>query len=77
MNIHGWFSSLVDPSPVTLPPPRERFNYLPYHTEVLNGIYDVYKYPNREQRQVIAQRLIIKAQQVRVSPIQHFFFFFF
>ena len=54
--------------PVSPPPPKERFSYTRYQLELLNGIFDDVKYPNSVQKQLIAKRVGITRDQVKVGP---------
>ena len=59
--------SLSDPSPVSPPPQRERFSYTRYQLELMNGIFIHIRYPNSMQKQLIAKRVGITRDQVKVS----------
>lgn len=50
----------------TPPPPRGRLSYTRYQLELLNGIYQEVRYPNTVQKQLIAKRVGITREQVKV-----------
>ncbi|GFO21551.1 homeobox protein ceh-37 [Plakobranchus ocellatus] len=52
--------------PFTPPPPRERLSYTRYQLELLNGIYLEVRYPNSTQKQLIAKRVGITREQVKI-----------
>ncbi|KAK3092779.1 hypothetical protein FSP39_007141 [Pinctada imbricata] len=52
--------------PFTPPPPRERLSYTRYQLELLNGIYNHVRYPNSTQKQLIAKRVGITREQVKI-----------
>ncbi|XP_071081467.1 homeobox protein NOBOX-like [Haliotis cracherodii] len=52
--------------PFTPPPPRERLSYTRYQLELLNAIYSRVKYPNSTQKQLIAKRVGITRDQVKI-----------
>ncbi|KAL4237982.1 sequence-specific DNA binding [Mactra antiquata] len=52
--------------PFTPPPPRERLSYTRYQLELLNGIYEEVRYPNSTQKQLIAKRVGITREQVKI-----------
>ncbi|KAK3580381.1 hypothetical protein CHS0354_001499 [Potamilus streckersoni] len=52
--------------PFTPPPPRERLSYTRYQLQLLNGIYSQVRYPNSIQKQLIAKRVGITREQVKV-----------
>jgi hypothetical protein len=58
---------LLEYRPFTPPPPRERLSYTRYQLELLNGIYAKVRYPNSSQKQLIAKRVGITREQVKVS----------
>ena len=58
--------SFAEDRPFTPPPPRERLSYTRYQLELLNGIYDEVRYPNSTQKQLIAKRVGITREQVKV-----------
>lgn len=62
--------------PFTPPPPRERLSYTRYQLELLNGIYNHVRYPNSTQKQLIAKRVGITREQVKVSVVLTFFYIF-
>ncbi|XP_074655008.1 uncharacterized protein LOC141908738 [Tubulanus polymorphus] len=45
---------------------RERVSYTRYQLEILNHIYESVKYPNTVQKQILAHRLGIKREQVKI-----------
>ena len=45
---------------------KERFNYTRYQTELLNSIFEKIHYPNLRQKQLIAKRVGINKDQVKV-----------
>ena len=51
---------------MTPPPQRERFSYTRYQLELLNTIYMEVRYPNSMQKQLIAKRVGITRDQVKV-----------
>ncbi|XP_070180372.1 uncharacterized protein [Littorina saxatilis] len=51
---------------LTPPPPRERLSYTRYQLELLNGIYLAVRYPNSVQKQLIAKRVGISREQVKI-----------
>ncbi|GFS12550.1 homeobox protein ceh-37 [Elysia marginata] len=55
-----------DYRPFTPPPPRERLSYTRYQLELLNGIYLEVRYPNSTQKQLIAKRVGITREQVKI-----------
>ncbi|BFZ07966.1 hypothetical protein BsWGS_11005 [Bradybaena similaris] len=52
--------------PFTPPPPRERLSYTRHQLEMLNGIYEEVRYPNSTQKQLIAKRIGITREQVKI-----------
>ncbi|ESO82944.1 hypothetical protein LOTGIDRAFT_169764 [Lottia gigantea] len=52
--------------PFTPPPPRERLSYTRYQLELLSGIYEKVRYPNSTQKQLIAKRVGITREQVKI-----------
>ncbi|XP_062568388.1 uncharacterized protein LOC134230576 [Saccostrea cucullata] len=52
--------------PFTPPPPRERLSYTRYQLELLNCIYNHVRYPNSTQKQLIAKRVGITREQVKI-----------
>ncbi|WAR19964.1 OTX5-like protein, partial [Mya arenaria] len=52
--------------PFTPPPPRERLSYTRYQLELLNGIFLEVRYPNSTQKQLIAKRVGITRDQVKI-----------
>ncbi|XP_041351088.1 uncharacterized protein LOC121370055 [Gigantopelta aegis] len=52
--------------PFTPPPPRERLSYTRFQLELLNGIYGRVRYPNSTQKQLIAKRVGITREQVKI-----------
>ncbi|XP_033736164.1 homeobox-leucine zipper protein ROC4-like [Pecten maximus] len=55
-----------DCRPFTPPPPRERLSYTRYQLEMLNGIYIRVRYPNSTQKLLIAKRVGITREQVKI-----------
>ncbi|KAH9519612.1 hypothetical protein Btru_003136 [Bulinus truncatus] len=55
-----------DYRPFTPPPPRERLSYTRYQLALLNGIYQEVRYPNGTQKQLIAKRVGITREQVKI-----------
>ncbi|XP_025103631.1 homeotic protein ocelliless-like isoform X2 [Pomacea canaliculata] len=55
-----------DSRPFTPPPPRGRLSYTRYQLELLNGIYQEVRYPNTVQKQLIAKRVGITREQVKI-----------
>ncbi|KAL8612868.1 hypothetical protein ACOMHN_038123 [Nucella lapillus] len=47
-------------------PPRERLSYTRYQLELLNGIFRAVRYPNSVQKQLIAKRVGISREQVKI-----------
>ena len=68
-----WISGILhvfsDDELLTPPPPRERLSYTRYQLELLNGIYLSVRYPNSVQKQLIAKRVGISREQVKVSHL--------
>lgn len=58
---------ITEDRPFTPPPPRERLSYTRYQLELLNGIYEEVRYPNSTQKQLIAKRVGITREQVKVG----------
>ncbi|XP_050405753.1 homeobox protein ceh-36-like, partial [Patella vulgata] len=52
--------------PFTPPPPRERLSYTRYQLELLSGIYEKVRYPNSTQKLLIAKRVGITREQVKI-----------
>ncbi|OWF47443.1 homeobox protein OTX1-like [Mizuhopecten yessoensis] len=55
-----------DCRPFTPPPPRERLSYTRYQLEMLNSIYIRVRYPNSTQKLLIAKRVGITREQVKI-----------
>ncbi|XP_059163690.1 uncharacterized protein LOC131946780 [Physella acuta] len=55
-----------DRPPFTPPPPKERLSYTRYQLALLNGIYQEVRYPNGTQKQLIAKRVGITREQVKI-----------
>ena len=66
-----WWTPVLfsDDELLTPPPPRERLSYTRYQLELLNGIYISVRYPNSVQKQLIAKRVGISREQVKVSRL--------
>ena len=62
-----WCGVLTDDELLSPPPPRERLSYTRYQLELLNGIFDAVRYPNSVQKQLIAKRVGISREQVKVG----------
>ena len=56
----------VSDPPITPPPQRERFSYTRYQLELLTAIFVHVRYPNSIQKQLIAKRVGITRDQVKV-----------
>ncbi|KAL3873556.1 hypothetical protein ACJMK2_036655 [Sinanodonta woodiana] len=65
-SIHETFNPMAEYRPFTPPPPRERLSYTRYQLQLLNGIYNQVRYPNSIQKQLIAKRVGITREQVKV-----------
>ncbi|KAL5009148.1 hypothetical protein ScPMuIL_014729 [Solemya velum] len=52
--------------PFTPPLPRERLSYTRYQLDLLNGIYNEVRYPNSTQKHLIAKRVGITRDQVKI-----------
>ena len=61
-----FFIELPDRTPPSPPAARERFSYTRYQLELLNVIYEKIRYPNTMQKQLIAKRVGITRDQVKV-----------